>query len=69
MTARVVAVELAKAGEHLQRAALAVAQLDPSFAPAALAWSREVNDLLERSLAFHDRAYVDELRARESVAA
>ena len=53
MSAAVVAVELAKAGEHLQRAALAIAALGPEHARTALAWTRQVDELLEQALELH----------------
>jgi hypothetical protein len=55
VTSRTVAVELAVAAEHLQRAALVLAQLDPSYDEVVMAWTRDASDILDWSLEFHAR--------------
>jgi HEPN domain-containing protein len=62
---RAVAVALAQSAELLVRAALEVNTIGPEWCDSVTAWNREAHDLLERSLAFHERAYEAECRARE----
>lgn len=67
---REAAVRLAKAAEQLVRAAVEINGLGPEWRDSVIAWNREADDLLERSLEFHDLAYaLDGQQADREIAA